>query len=170
MNESDDFVLSYESYGPLRQDRLAFAADLIWEVIPKDPSQAMTKARVFEYAVEHYMANRQRYLEANDVLTRTPTQDSWLQPSWLNANWRDIRFVLWATGKRFPAGIRYKGIYGSTSFKTAKKIHEGDAARVRRQGDRLTHRAIEANGSNRRLNLPGIEVKILQLGDGGTVS
>lgn len=148
--------------------RIAFMAELIWDVMPQEPERAKRKQIVAENAESHYMRRRKRYLDApeNGVLTETKGGDSWLQASYAIGYWSDIRDYLAMTGRMIAWNNR--GIYRTVSVNTIADLHRVRAEAIKKQGDRLTYRAILFNKAS-QTSLPGVVTQILQLSDGNTV-
>jgi len=149
-------------------DRIAFMAELIWDVIPQEPGRAKRKQIVTENAESHYMRRRKRYLDdpSNGVLTATKGGDGWVQASYAISYWGDIRDYLAMTGRSIAWNRR--GIYRTDSAETITDIHQLRAKAIKKQGDRLTYRAILFNKAA-HTDLPGVVTQILQVGDGDSI-
>lgn len=149
-------------------ERIAFMAELIWDVIPQEEARAKRKQIVAENAESHYMRRRKRYLDdpANTILFATKGGDNWVRASYAMSYWADIRDYLAMTGRAI--GWTRRGIYRTDSAETITDIHQLRAKAIKRQGDRLTYRAILFNKAA-HTDLPGVVTQILRLGDGGSL-
>lgn len=149
-------------------ERIAFMAELIWDVIPQEEARAKRKQIVAENAESHYMRRRKRYLDdpANTILFATKGGDNWVRASYAMSYWADIRDYLAMTGRAI--GWTRKGIYRTEDGVAIADLHALRTKALKRQGERLTYRAILFNKAG-GMDLPGVVTQILQLGSGGTV-
>lgn len=150
-------------------DRVAFMAELVWEVLPETMDRAKRKSIVAENAESYYLRRRKRYLDdaANNVLTETKGGDGWVQASYALSYWADIRDYLAMTGRAIAWNRR--GCYRTEHQGTIETLHDQRARAIKMQGDKLTYRAILFNKAS-HMELPGVVTQVLKLTDGGTVS
>lgn len=163
MSQLIDFALPEEEEKAERiAERIAFCAELIWEVAPKSRVRAKRKNILAENAENYYERNKQKFSDdpSQMELGISSGADWWIRSSYIVGYWSDIKDYLAMTGR----AISYtrKGCYRTNDIRDISELHERRVKAIKKQGERMTYRAILFNKAT-DTELPGAVIQFLQL-------